>query len=288
MKADHFDYAVVGHSLAGISAALTLAKTGNRVALVDFHRDTDAIVDFPHIQPTTLGLSVSGMAFESAVRGQLERAHVEQIVDCFVRNIFFDGNAVVECTDRRWSCKGIVFAPNGTEPGVNVEGNSGLQGYGVSYSTAADAPFYASRPVALYGDVPRVLEHALIAARYASEIVVLLKGDLTENWAHLGGELSSLRTVTFEHRVVLRSLRAGSDSLLTGIELDASTGRRSIDVAALFVAQHLVPMSDVVSHQTPRGSIEFAGLAAGINYWSHAELVSDGARAARTLLTARQ
>ena len=37
------DYAVIGHSLAGISAALALAKSGDRVVLLDFHRDTENI-----------------------------------------------------------------------------------------------------------------------------------------------------------------------------------------------------------------------------------------------------
>lgn len=49
------DYAVIGHSLAGISAALALAKSGDRVVLLDFHRDTDTVAESPRIQPTSLG-----------------------------------------------------------------------------------------------------------------------------------------------------------------------------------------------------------------------------------------
>jgi thioredoxin reductase len=181
-----------------------------------------------------------------------------------------------------------VFAPNGTEPGIDIEGSSTLQGFGVSYSAAADAPFYISRRVALYGDAPRVVEHAWIAAQYASEVVVLMKDGVSESQAELVGDLRSSWTVAFEHRVVLRSLQAGNDGLLTGIEFDGASGRRSLDVSALFVAQHVVPMTDVVRGERPGESIAFAGLAAGVNYWQHAELVNDGARAARTLLTVDQ
>jgi thioredoxin reductase len=288
MKVERTDYAVIGHSLAGISAALTLAKAGDRVVVLDFHRDTDAIAELPHIQPTSLGPSVSGMAFESAMQNLLAREGVERQTDCFIESVHSDENVIVECDDRRWSCRGVVFAPNGTEPGIDIEGSSALQGFGVSYSASDDAPFFLSRRVAVYGDAPRVIEHAWIAARYASEVVVLMKDDFAENQMQLVHDLRSSSAVTFDNRVALRSLHAGSDGLLTAIEIEGASGRRSIDVSALFVAQHLVPRSDVVRSEAPSEAIAFAGLVAGINYWEHAELVNDGARAARTLLRVHQ
>jgi thioredoxin reductase len=288
MKVARADYAVIGHSLAGISAALTLAKAGEHVALLDFHRDTDTLAELPRIQATSLGGSASGVAFDRAMQELLEQATVERQVDCFIESVYSDEDVIIECGDRRWSCRGVVFAPNGTEPGIDIEGSSALQGFGVSYSAAADAPFFLSRRVAVYGDAPRVVEHAWIAAQYASEVVVLMKGDFAENQTQLVHDLRSSPAVTFENRVALRSLHAGSDGLLTAIELDVASGRRSIDVSALFVAQHVVPVTDVVRGEAAGDGIAFAGLAAGIKYWNHAELVNDGARAARTLLTVHQ
>jgi len=268
------DYAVIGHSLAGISAALALAKSGDRVVLLDFHRDTDAVAESPRIQPTSLGPPATGAAFDAAMENVLAQAGVRREPGCIVESVFPSGSEVfVECSDRGWLAKGVVFAPNGTEPGIDVEGSAALQGFGLSYSAAADAPFFPSRRVAVYGDAPRVLDHAWIAARYASEVVVLLKGTLSGSPMEL--------SATFHEGVALRSLQAGNDGLLKAIELDAADGRRSVEVAALFIAQHVVPAMDVVRGDSE--NIAFAGLAAGIDYWKHAELVNDGARAARTL-----
>ena len=47
-----------------------------------------------------------------------------------------------------------------------------------------------------------------------------------------------------------------------------------------FVAQHVVPAMDVVRGGPLVDGIVLAGSAAGIEYWNHAELVDDGARAA--------
>jgi len=285
MKVERAGYAVIGYSLAGISAALTLAKTGDRVVLLDFHRDTDTLAELPRIQSTSLGPSTSGVAFEGAMQKMLHQAGVERQTSCFIQSVYSGGNVTIDCSDMRWSCRGVAFAPNGTEPGIDVEGGSSLHGFGLSYSAADDAPFYSSRRVALYGDAPRVLEHACIAAQYASEVVVLMKDGLTGSQAQLVEDLRSSRAVTFEHRVALRALQAGNNGLLTGIEFDAASGRRTIDAAALFVAQHVVPMTDVVRGGEPDEAIAFAGLAIGVNYWKHAELVNDGTRAARMLLT---
>jgi len=288
VKVVRADYVVIGHSLAGISAALTLARAGGRVALLDFHRDTDTLAELPRIQPTSLGGSASGVAFERAMQELLGQATIERQTDCFIKSAYSDENVIVECDDRRWFCRGVVFAPNGTEPGIDIERSSALQGFGVSYSASDDAAFFLSRRVAVYGDEPRVIEHAWIAAQYASEVVVLMKGDFIENQTQLMHDLRSLPEVTFENRVELRSLHTGSDGLLTAIEFEGASGHRSVDVSALFVAQHVVPMTDVVRGEAPSEMIAFAGLAAGISYWEHAELVNDGARAAHTLLTVHQ
>jgi thioredoxin reductase len=288
MKIEHIDYAVIGYSLAGVSAALTLAESGDRVVLLDFDRDTDAIADMPRIQATPLGPSTSGIAFDETIREALRRAGIDRSTSCHVTSIYSEGNAIAECSDRRWSCKGVVFAPNGTEPGLDIEGSSALHGFGISYSAVADAPFYESQRVAVYGDSPRVFDHAWVAAQYASELFVLVKERRAESDAEVLTHLRSSSAIAFEDAVMLRSLHVSSDRTLGGIEIENSTGRRSIDVSALFVAQHLVPMTNVVRAEVETDGIVFAGLAAGVEYWKHAGLVSDGRRAARMLLTVHQ
>src|SRR5689334_18568893 len=246
MKTEHAGYAVVGESLAGISAALALAESRDRVVLLDFGRDTDTIVDLPRVKMTSLGPAMSGVMFDEAMRALLKREGVERQTTCRVTSVHFDSAAIGECTDRRWSCKGIGFAPNGSEPGLGIEGSSELHGFGVSYSASADAPFYVSRRVAVYGDAPRAVEHAWVAAQYASEVVVLLKGTVSESDEDLLNELRSSPAVTFDEKVLLQSLLVGDDGMLRGIDIEALTGGRTIDVSALFVAQHLSPVLSVL------------------------------------------
>jgi len=283
MNTEEAEYVVIGESFAGISAALSLASR-DRVVLLDFHRDTDAIVDLPRVQSTSLHRTTTGVAFEEVVNSRLKRAGIERQTSCYITSVKSARNVIVECTEQRWSCKGVVFAPNGTEPGLGA--SSSLHGFGVSYSAGSDASFYRGRRVAVYGDAPRAIEHAWIAAQYASEVLVLLKGSIAQGDAELINDLRSSSAVTFNMGVIVHALRAGDDGTLSSIDIETPTARRAIDVDALFVAQHLVPATDVIRGECADG-IVLAGLAAGIDYWNHPALVNDGVRAAHTLLAVR-
>jgi len=285
MRTELVDYLVVGESLAGFSAALQLAESRDRVALVSFHRDTDAIGDLPRIQTTALNTPITGAAFANAMNSSLGRSGVIRPTNSYITSVLPQpGSVIVECTDQRWACKGVVYAPNGTEPGIEI--TTPLHGFGVSYSASSDAPFYAGSRVAVYGDAPRVIEHAWIAARYASEVLVLLKGSTEDGDVNLLNDLRTSSAVTFERGVTLHALHAGGDGILAAIDIESPRGRRSIEIAALFVAQHVVTTNVILGEFT--GGLALAGLASGINYWNHAKLVDDGVRAARTLLTAHQ
>jgi len=282
VKIEQVDYAVIGESLAGVAAATTIARSGGRVVLLNYDRDTDTIADIPLIRTTSLGTGKSGLAFEQDVMKVFRDAGGEQCRTCHLTAVRHDDRVVIESNNGWWSCLGVVFAPNGTEPGL--DGSTALHGFGVSYSASSDAPFFRGRRVAVYGDSPRVYEHAAVAARYAAEVVVLVKDTAVESDAGISSGLNRRPSVKFEEGAVVRSLHA-EDHSLKSIVIDSRNGPRTIDVDALFVAQHLVVDKSILPAVAPSGNLVFAGLAAGIEYWKHAELMDDGGRAARTMLS---
>lgn len=279
------DDIVIGESLAGFSAALLLAESGRRVVLIPDHRDTDALADFPRIRASSLHPSATGAAFVEEMNERLARLGVERPTNCHVDQIDVErnGNTVVVCAEQRWSCQGVVFAPNGTEPGVAT--TIPFHGRGVSYSAATDAPLIGKRPMAVYGDAPRAIEHAWIAMRFASEVVVLLKDPIAGIDPVLLRELQSSPSVAFAEQVDLLALHPTSDGMLGAIDIRTLAGVQRIDVAALFIAQHLAVIPPP-GNLAPE-AVVFAGLAAGVAYWDHAQLVNDGARAALRLRSLR-
>jgi thioredoxin reductase len=288
VSTEHLDTVVIGDSLAGISAALTLARSGASVSLLDFHHDTDTVADLPRIRETALGPATTGAALKAAMTRLLTQEGVVQRSDCYITSIYVDDAVIIECNDQSLTCKQAIFAPNGTEPGLDLEGSSALQGFGISYSATADAPYYAARPMAVYGDGPRLIEQAWTAAQYASELILLAKTTAKDGDVALLDDLRASPRVFFQEGVILRGLNAGFGGSLETLDVETATNRQRIEVAALFVAQHLVPATAVIHAREGTGGLAFAGLSRGVAYWDHAALVIDGARAARTLLSVRR
>jgi thioredoxin reductase len=216
----------------------------------------------------------------------LRTAGIEYRSDYQVTTIDSEATLKLSGHSGRWSSGGIVFAPSGTEPGLNIEGGTELHGFGISYSASADAPFFASRRVGVYGDAPRAIEHALVAARFAEEVVLLLKGVLTPTPPALIALLGASSKVSVFERVTLQGLRA-SGGFLAGVRVDTPAGAIDTDLSALFVAQHLEPSMDVMLDGSDSSNVVFAGMAAGVPYWKHAALVENGARAAERLIARR-
>ena len=152
------DLAVIGESLAGYAAALHLAQAGRHVVLLNFHRDTDWVDDLPFVQHTALGPRTRGLDFVRSVNERLQLAGVTRAESMYVTSIDCKEAVIVASTDSVLSAKGVVYAPNGTEPGVDW--TVPFQGFGVSYSASHDAYFYKRRTVAVWGDSPRVFDHA--------------------------------------------------------------------------------------------------------------------------------
>lgn len=283
---DRADYFVIGMSLAGISAALTLSRSGKRVVLIDYDRDTDSIVDVPLFLDTPLGSSMTGLELDLLARNVLRDAGVEIRFDCHVTAIRVDGRVIVECDRAHWESSGLIFAPNGTEPGLTIERSVELQGFGVSFSAAADASFYPARPVAVYGDAPRVFEHAYMAARFAAPVLVLVKHAIDDGGSVLLQRLRSMPSIEIIDDVRLVSLRSNGKAL-SEIEFESRGGRASVAEDALFVAQDVEPDFKVLGRGSEAPILQRAGLAAGISYWRHDALVADGERAAKRLLALR-
>jgi thioredoxin reductase len=281
MMPNYIDYAVIGWSFAGVSAASTLAQSGNSVVIFDFDGDTDSIADHPRVQETAVSASTTGTLFEEMIELRLRQLGVSRPPVFHLRGVQVSDSLVLTCGSGEWRCKGAIFAPNGSEPGLSVSGVDSLFGFGVSYSAADDGPYYRGTRVAVYGDSPRALEHAAITRRYASETTVLLKQSTDNADPAILTWLKADANVRFVNNVSLQSFRVAPDKTLSAIEVDSSDGRRLIDASALFVAQHVVVPPGLLEAS---GEVVLAGLAAGVKYWRHADLVADGMRAANQIL----
>jgi len=271
------DALVIGESLAGISAALEMARRGLVVSVIDHPFDTLSIrgtrtIGVNELLPT----ESTGEQFASFAQKALLAAGVTVVRGGHAQRLlvgherifasFWDNNLL--------TAKVVVFAPNGTEPGVaeNI-GFERLSGFGASWDAWSDAFFYKGQPVCVIGSGARALDQALIASDKGANVTVLWEEKRIS--AEHRGVLGSIPVV---EDVALLELLADSQGNLSTLRINVAGVERSIAACALFSA-HEPNVSHFLLPASSLSLVVRAGLVNGIAHSDHAGLVLDGIRA---------
>ena len=291
MKMATPEYFVIGFSLAGIAAAERLAKTSS-VGILDYVVDTGSVDELLR-GPLTVWApqETDGVEFQVTATRHLEQMGVQRFSGFWPDEVESDdrGLSVVDSsTNRRFRCRGLVFAPNGSEPGLpdSLKAES-LIGYGITYCGLADIVFAKNEDVAVFGCGARSLQEVKRASRFCPRVYWICSGHL---------DVSLRNEVRGEHRVEvldhaqLVALTKDSSGLLRAIGIRRDDGDTEIPVKALVVAQDLLPLWNLFGDMKAaldlvrRGRLVFAGIAAGVRYDDPTSLWASGEEAAVELL----
>jgi len=283
------DAIVVGTGLAGLAAARRLSERGKSVILVDHVDDTADLLEMPLVGPTVFNREpTTGSELFRAALSDLQRAGVLYDQTLFVESVEQREDGVVVHADTLTAeSNALIFAPNGTEPGNHPALPPQLAGFGLSYSAGSDAPFFRQARVAVYGQSFRAIEQAWIVSRVAAETHILLRDSVVNGNAALLADLRNTPNVTFYTSATVTGARSADDKRLQEIRADTASGPVTLPVVGIFIANDLFPEDRVLQGTARRYPIVPAGLAAGVAYWKHSELVLDGFRAADVILSGR-
>lgn len=288
------DCAVLGISLAGIGAALELRRGNLTVGLID-HSDGVSIHERLYVQPTPVSpMTLTGSEFWQLARGALERAGVpvvEQFLDDPVESDRGHITLRDRMSDEAVTARSVVFAPNGSEPGLpRFLRAERLAGWGLSYCAFSDAMYFPAETVAVVGGGGRAFEQAIVAAKWASSTTILaerLASDVPPPLLRMAREAGSVRVVDGAQ---LLSLEEGSDKRLRRVLYRSHRSVVALPVSGLFVASELVPCwamwdSPVGRELLLDGRVLGAGLANGVNAWDDLALFEDGVKVAREMVS---
>jgi thioredoxin reductase (NADPH) len=88
-----------------------------------------------------------------------------------------EGFLVKTATGQPYNAKNLIYAI-GTQPRkLNIPGESGLAGKGVSYCATCDAPFFKEKSVAVVGGGNSAAVAALVLAEHAKKVTIFYRGE---------------------------------------------------------------------------------------------------------------
>jgi thioredoxin reductase (NADPH) len=243
----HFDVAVIGAGIAGLTAALTVARAGRKTLVLTGDvlggqllsiEKVDGYPGFPEGVP---GYDLCPMAQEQAAAAGAEFAATQ------VEQVEAAGNGWRLATgEGSFEARAVLLATGCSLKELGVPGETRLRGKGVSHCATCDAPLLRNRSAVVLGGGDSGLQEALTLAAHASRVIILERG------ASLTGQAAYRDRVASDPKIEIRCNTMvdeilGADSVSAVRIRDMTDGTTSeLATAGVFVYIGLRPNSALV------------------------------------------
>jgi thioredoxin reductase (NADPH) len=239
------DLIVIGGGIAGLTAAVTAARTGLRTLvvcgpLIGGHLLSIAPIDGYPGHPE----GIAGFELCPAAEEQASEAGAEFLAE--------DASAIapdahgwtVTCESGVHAARAIILATGTALRELGVDGEKRLTGKGVSHCASCDAPLLRGKAVAVVGGGDSALQEALTLVPVASRVTIVTDGPSLTAQAAYRDRIAGAANV--EVRTGTKVLQIVGEDGVRGLRISGPGGEETLDVASVFVFVGLVPSSDLV------------------------------------------
>ena len=242
------DVIVVGSGPAGYTAAIYTARAGLDTLLIEGHEPGGALVvagevdNYPGIDPF-----VSGPVLADAMRRQAQHFGAELRPGYVDRFDLGDESKTVRIRDAQHHSRALILAMGSAPRPLDVPGECGLLGRGVSTSAKRDGAQFTGRDVAVIGGGDGAVEEALHLVALARHVTLIHHRRRLRASAIAVARLRAHPNVAILPSTEVLAVQGGQH--VTGVRIRDSrhAGDSSIAVAAVFVAVGQTPCSDLLA-----------------------------------------
>lgn len=238
------DILIIGGGAAAMTAALYAARNGYHATLVEKVAFGGQIADSPKVENFPTIKSISGLDWSSAFFDQI----VEKGVDCEMDEISHvekkDGLFVAHGTFGCYTGKALILAVGVEHRYLNIPGEEGYRGKGVSYCAVCDGPFYAGKRTMVIGDGNSALQYALLLAKTSSHVDVVTLFDRFYGDQSMVDALKECQNVTITHNLSAKAFQGQNALESVLFENRLTHEETSIPTDGCFVAIGQVPENE--------------------------------------------
>jgi thioredoxin reductase (NADPH) len=255
-EATFYDLVIVGGGPAGLAAGVYGASEGLRTVMVERHAPggqagLSAMIEnylgFP------AGISGSDLARRAVA--QARKFEVEIVTPQVVTGLRAEGpSRIVTLSDgSELRCHVVVLASGVEWRRLDVPGIERLTGAGVYYGGAlAEAFFCRDEDVYIVGGANSAGQAALLFARYARSVTLLVRGDSLSMSQYLIDQIEGTKNVTIRLQTTVVEVQ-GTDRLEAITIRDAATGaKETVRTNALFIFIGALPHTEYLEGAVAR------------------------------------
>jgi len=236
-----FDLVIVGAGVAGLTAAMTAARHGVKVAVVDQFgvggqiANTERIENFPGLPQGIAGHELGPLLHEQA-----EAAGAAFFLDTVAAVEIGDLHIVRGAADAL-RAPTVIIAAGSSLRSLGIAGEERLLGRGVSHCASCDGPFFNRQEVGVVGGGDAALDEALVLAEHAARVSIFHRGPTLRAQQVLVERAQGHARITIALNTVIEEV-VGEDAVSAVRLRDVASGsERSQSLKAVFVYVGLEP-----------------------------------------------
>jgi len=238
---------VVGAGIAGLTAALYLARQGVDVLVVSSDLggqllQATVIENYPGIEAVKgmdLAMKVEKQAktFGAKMRYGETIVHIEKLSD---------GNFLLKTSRQKtYIAEAVLLAFGKTPRKMMIPGEEAYEGRGVSYCTICDGPLYRGKPVAIVGVGDQGLEAVALMARLSPKVYYITP--------RLAGDPDLIAEIKGADNVeVLEGYKPteiiGDGARVKALRVKNDSEEKTLEVEGVFVELGYIAKTDFVKH----------------------------------------
>jgi thioredoxin reductase (NADPH) len=242
------DLLIVGGGVAGLTAAMTAARTGRTTRVLTGESlgghlvSIERIDGYPGFPDGIPGYDLCPIIQEQAVGAGAEftaseatALHAE------------DGSWRVITSQGDVRARAVVIATGTTLKTLGIPGEEQFRGKGVSHCASCDAPLLRNRIVGVVGGGDSALQEALTLAQHASRVIILHRGTAFSAQVAYVQQVQQNPKIEVRFNTIVEEAigNGGLKSVRTRTVTDGTTGE--IELAGLFVYVGLAPATTLVN-----------------------------------------
>lgn len=228
------DVIVVGASLAGLSAALYVARQGFDVLVIGMDLGGQAtlateVENYPGIP------KISGLSLVDRIRSQVEKFGGQITYEEVTSVEKVESGFKVKTNMFSYFAKALVLAIGKSPRKLKVKGEEEFKGRGVSYCTVCDAPFFKNKVVALVGIGDEANESAIYLSKLVKKVYYILPTEKVVGRNDIVSQVSNDEKIVLLLNSEVREIK-GKDRVNSIVVYDRNKKElREIEAEAIFI-----------------------------------------------------
>ena len=236
---------IIGGGPAGLSAALTANRLGITPLLIEEASLGGLINNSPHVDNYPgVTARISGYALSERMKGQVEASggliQNKKIISLDIQKRPF---CLTDAQGQTIYAQTLIIATGASPKMLGLKHEKALLGKGVYTCALCDGPLFQNKPVVVVGGGDSALTDALILAKYASQVTMVVRGDTLRAKPHLIQQVRRENNIKILTQSVITQLNANADNQrqLQNVMIKTPNGDTQVKIPALFLALGHMP-----------------------------------------------